>query len=87
MIVVCLDRLLAEHKMQSAELAEEIGYTVQTVSRVKTGKVKSLRMDMLDALCETFDCQPGDLLEYMPDEEAVARYGERFVAERSSRHL
>lgn len=61
--------LLADRKMQSIELAERLGCTVQTVSRIKTGKVKAFRMETLDDICEIFGCQPGDVLEYVPDGE------------------
>lgn len=80
MIVVNLDRLLAQRKMRSTELADKLGCTVQTVSRIKTGKIKSLRMDTLDALCEQFACQPGDVLEYISEGDAVERFGADFVA-------
>lgn len=87
MIVVNLDRLLAQRKMRSTELADKLGCTVQTVSRIKTGKIKSLRMDTLDALCEQFTCQPGDVLEYISEEDAVERFGADFVAaHRQARH-
>lgn len=86
MIVICLDRLLAQHKMQSAELAREIDCTVQTVSRIKTGKVKSLSLGTLDALCECFGCQPGDVLEYMTEEEGEKRFGSQFVDEYRELH-
>ena len=65
-----LDKLLASRKMQSVELAEKLECTVQTVSRIKNGKIRALRIGSLDRICEVFDCQPGDLLEYLSDEEA-----------------
>lgn len=82
MIVFNLDKLLAHQKLRSNELAREIGCTEQTISKIKTGKVKALRMTTLDTLCERFGCQPGDILEYVTEEEAVARFGEDFVHER-----
>lgn len=86
MIIFNLDKLLSSRKMQSVQLAEELGCTVQTISRIKTGKVKSLRMESLDALCAYFGCQPGDLLEYVPDDEAVERFGREFVTEYQAHH-
>ena len=80
-IVFNLDKLLASRKMQSVELAEKLECTVQTVSRIKNGKIRALRIDSLDRICEVFDCQPGDLLEYLSDEEAEKRYGETFLEE------
>ena len=79
MIIFSIDKLLAEHKMQSVELARRLGCTVQTVSRLKTGKIKALRMDMLDDICRLFECQPADVLEYVSEEEAIKRFGKGFV--------
>ena len=61
MIIVNLDVELAKKKMRSGELAERIG--------LKTGKAKAIRFTTLDAICKELDCQPGDILEYRPDEE------------------
>ena len=77
-IIFNLDKLLASRKMQSVELASRLGCTVQTVSRIKNGKIRALRIDSLDRICQVFDCQPGDFLEYIEDEEARARYGDAF---------
>ena len=65
--------------MQSVELANELGCTVQTVSRIKTGKIRAFRIETINALCEYFDCQPGDIIEYISEEEAVERYGKQYV--------
>jgi len=54
--------------MSSGELAEKIGITPANLSILKTGKAKALRITTMDALCRALDCQPGDLLEYRPDE-------------------
>jgi len=77
-IIFNLDKLLAAKKMQSVELAAELNCTVQTVSRIKNGKVRAFRIETLDELCRIFDCQPGDLLEYMDDDEARRRFGDDF---------
>lgn len=66
-IVVNLDVMLAKRKMRSRELAERIGVAEQNVSLLKSGKVKGVRFDTLEKICEALDCQPGDLLEYRPD--------------------
>ena len=63
-IVVNLDVMLARRKMRSKELAERIGITEQNVSLLKSGKVKGVRFDTLEAICRALDCQPGDILEY-----------------------
>lgn len=80
-IIFNLDRLLATKKMQSVELAEKLDCTVQTVSRIKNGKVRSLRIETMNNLCKLFECQPNDLLEYMDDDEVKRRFGEDFWAE------
>lgn len=68
MIVLRLDRVLADRKIRSKELAERIGLTEVNLSRIKTGKISAVRFSTLDALCRELGCQPGDILEYMPDE-------------------
>jgi putative transcriptional regulator len=65
-IVVNLDVMLAKRKMRSKELAERIGITEQNVSLLKSGKVKGVRFDTLEKICEVLQCQPGDILEYRP---------------------
>ena len=69
-IVVNLDVMLAKRKMRSRELAERIGITEQNVSLLKSGKVRGVRFETLEAICDVLQCQPGDLLEYRPDEPA-----------------
>lgn len=68
-IVVNLDVMLARRKMRSRELSERIGITEQNVSLLKSGKVKGIRFDTLEAICRALDCQPGDLLEWRLDPE------------------
>ncbi len=68
MIVLRLDRVLADRKMRSKELAERIGLTEVNLSRIKCGKISAVRFSTLDAICRELDCQPGDILEYVPDE-------------------
>ena len=66
-IIVNLDVMLAKRKMRSRDLAAQIGIAEQNVSLLKSGKVKGVRFDTLEKICEALDCQPGDLLEYRPD--------------------
>lgn len=66
-IVVNLDVMLARRKMRSKDLAARIGITEQNLSLLKSGKVKGVRFETLDAICRVLDCQPGDLLEHRPD--------------------
>lgn len=59
--------MLARRKMSSGELAERIGISPTNLSILKTGKAKAVRFTTLDAICKALDCQPGDVLEYRPD--------------------
>lgn len=68
-IITHLDLLLAERKMPSKELARRIDLSENNLSRIKTGSIKAIRWTTLEAICRELDCQPGDLLEYVPDSE------------------
>ena len=68
-IVVNLDVMLAKRKMRSKQLAESLGITEQNVSLLKSGKVKGVRFETLAKICETLECQPGDILEYRREAE------------------
>ena len=68
MIIVNLDVMLAKRKMKSNELADKIGIATGNLSILKTGKAKAIRFTTLEAICKELDCQPGDILEYRPDE-------------------
>ena len=66
-IIVNVDVMLAKRKMQSKELAEKLGITPANLSILKTGKAKGIRFDTLEAICKILNCQPGDVLEYVPE--------------------
>ena len=66
-IRVSLDRVLLERRMSLTELADRVGVTIANLSILKTGKARAVRFSTLSALCRELDCQPGDLLEYLPD--------------------
>ena len=66
-IIVNVYVMLARRKMSSGELAERIGISPTNLSILKTGKAKAVRFTTLDAICKALDCQPGDVLEYRPD--------------------
>ena len=66
-IVVNLDVMLARRKMQLSELAEKVDITLPNLSILKTGKAKAVRFSTLEAICETLNCQPGDILEFVPE--------------------
>ena len=61
--------MLAKRKMSVTELSERVGITMANMSILKTGKAKAVRFSTLEAICEALNCQPGDILEYRPDEE------------------
>ena len=68
-IVVNVDVMLAKRKMSSTKLAAEEGITPANLSILKTGKARAVRFSTLNKLCKALDCQPGDILEYMADQE------------------
>ena len=65
-IVLELDVLLAQRKVKSKELAQYVGITEQNLSLLKSGKVKGVRFSTLEKICERLDCQPGDIIRYVP---------------------
>lgn len=67
-IIINLDVMLAKRKMRSNELADLVGITTANLSVLKTGKAKAIRLSTLEAICKILDCQPSDILEYVPDE-------------------
>ncbi len=68
-IVVNLDVMLAKRKMSLTELSERVDITIANMSILKSGKARAIRFSTLDAICEVLECQPGDILEYMTDDE------------------
>lgn len=70
-IVVNLDVMLARRKVRSKELAAAVGITEANLSLLKSGKVKGVRFETLNAICAALDCQPGDILEFRPDGDPV----------------
>ena len=67
-ITVNIDVMLARRKMSSGELAEKVGISATNLSILKTGKAKAVRFSTLEAICRALDCQPGDILEYVPED-------------------
>ena len=67
-IIVNLDVMMAKRKISSGELAEMIDITPANLSILKTGKAKAVRFSTLENICKALNCQPGDILEYTPDE-------------------
>ena len=68
-IRVRLDVLLARRKVKLTDLAERVGITIANLSVLKTEKARAVRFTTLEAICRELDCQPGDLLEYEPEEK------------------
>jgi putative transcriptional regulator len=69
-IVVRLDVMMAKRKVRSNVLARAVGITEANLSLLKSGKVKGIRFSTLEAICRYLDCQPGEILEWVPDEGA-----------------
>ncbi len=67
-IVIHLDVMLAKRKIRGKELAAAVGVTEQNLSLLRNGKVKGVRFSTLERICEVLECQPGDLLEFVPDQ-------------------
>ena len=67
-IITNIDVMLARRKMSSGELAEKVGITPANLSILKCGKAKAIRLSTMEAMCKALDCQPGDILEYQPEE-------------------
>lgn len=67
MIVINIDVMLAKRKMSVTELSERVGITMANISILKNGKAKAVKMDTLDKICRALDCQPGDILEWRPN--------------------
>lgn len=68
-IIVNLDVMMAKRKMSVTRLSEELNITMANVSILKNGKAKAVKLETLNKICKALNCQPGDILEYIPDEE------------------
>ena len=66
-IVVNLDVMMAKRKMSLGELSQRVDVTMANLSILKNNKAKAVRFSTLEAICAALDCQPGDILEYVPD--------------------
>ena len=69
MVVINLDVMMAKRKMSLNELSEKVGITIANLSILKNNKAKAIRFSTLDAICRALDCQVGDIIEFVPDEE------------------
>lgn len=68
MIIINIDVMLAKRKMSVTELSEKVGITIANISVLKNGKAKAIKIDTLNKICKALNCQPGDILEWQPDE-------------------
>ncbi|HIW81138.1 MAG TPA: helix-turn-helix transcriptional regulator [Candidatus Acetatifactor stercoripullorum] len=68
-IIVNLDVMMAKRKKNLTELSGEVDITLANLSILKNNKAKAIRFSTLEAICRALDCQPGDILEYVPDQE------------------
>ena len=68
-IVVNLDVVMAKRQVSLNELSDKVGLTLSNLSVLKTGKAKAIRFSTLEAICHALDCQPGDILAFVPDNE------------------
>ena len=70
-IIVNLDVMLAKSKMSLTELSENVGITMSNLSILKKSKAKAIRFSTLESICKVLNCQPGEILEYRPDEDVT----------------
>jgi putative transcriptional regulator len=70
-IVVNLDVMLARRKMRLTELSGRVDISLTNLSNLKTGRARAIRFSTLEAICDVLDCQPGDILEFVPDADTV----------------
>lgn len=71
-IILNLDHIMADRKMSLNELADRVGITNVNMSRIKTGKIKAVRFSTLNAICKVLQCEPGDILKYIEDDDDEA---------------
>ncbi|PEC85350.1 transcriptional regulator [Bacillus cereus] len=67
-IIINIDVMLAKRKMSVTELSEKVGITMANLSILKNGKAKAVRFSTLESICKALECQPGDILEYQPED-------------------
>lgn len=68
-IIINIDVMLAKRKMSVTELSERVGITMANISILKNGKAKAIKLRTLNSICKALNCQPGDILEYVEDED------------------
>ena len=68
-IILRLDRVMADRKMSLNQLTELVGISNVNLSKIKTGKISAIRFSTLNGICKALNCQPGDILEYVEEDE------------------
>ena len=68
-IIINIDVMLAKRKMSVTELSERVVITMANISILKNGKAKAIKLSTLNSICKALNCQPGDILEYVEDED------------------
>ena len=68
-IIINIDVMLSKRKMSVTELSERVGITMANISILKNGKAKAIKLSTLNSICKALNCQPGDILEYVEDED------------------
>ena len=68
-IIINIDVMLAKRKMSVTELSERVGITMANISILKNGKAKAIKLSTINSICKALNCQPGDILEYVEDED------------------
>lgn len=68
-IIINIDVMLAKRKMSVTELSEQVGITMANISILKNGKARAIKLSTLNSICKALNCQPGDILEYVEDED------------------
>ena len=68
-IIINIDVMLAKRKMSVTELSDRVGITMANISILKNGKAKAIKLSTLNSICKALNCQPGDILEYVEDED------------------
>lgn len=76
MIIINIDVMLAKRKMRVTELSQQVGITMANISILKNGKAKAIKIETLNRICQVLECQPGDILEWRPDEALPEGGGE-----------
>ena len=67
-IILRLDKVMVDRKINLTQLAEQVGISNANLSNIKTGKICAIRFSTLNAICKALKCQPGDILEYVEDD-------------------